>query len=387
MSNRFTFLTVPMVCQVLQTADRVCYSDTMMNGQAMNTPQSVGSDGPEGRKALISPAKMKVVVGVVIVAVLAMLLFLIYDRFNQKENDSGHEDWEIDLLAVLREYEVEWDDERIEKWDTLKTLPLETALIYALRDDPRYVSGKAVLYVGDETIYTDDINFYLYFYHNPEYTLGKEFTDRVLIEVAEQVVRDSVIIQAGVNEDLITEPENMMDQPFKDHMERLTLAQTVKETLPVGSVDVEVVTAWFFNSVEPEMGVDVASEYARELLSSLHERVSGGDITMQDAGEALRQDAVMQVIDGGLEGNSYQHFVINLGEQRYFDASVQDTIFSLQEGEISDVKLGQDLNASDQWYDAFYYFAYMRERSAGVISFDEWVGNHMDEFSIYVVDE
>ena len=144
----------------------------------------------------------------------------------------------------------------------------------------------------------------------------------------------------------------------------------------------ETISVWFYNMEPPEMGLEEAREYTEELVTDLLEKIRSGEMTMEEAGDVIRNDSVMKEIDIGLEGNAYSLFSIIGDSQTFTDPELQKDVRSLEEDELSEVLVGRD--KSEDWYDAFFMVVKVDEKQEGFESYDDWVSNARGRIEVVV---
>ena len=341
-----------------------------------------------GRIQKLGKKWWKLAILILVLVLAAAGVVFIYDRFLREDTGKGEmEPWEEDLVAVMRSYEVEWDEDDVEIWQEWKTMPLELSLDYAFYQLPRFEYNHIVMKVGEENIYTQDFSYRLFVHHNKIFTSGAEISDEVLLDIAEEIIEGSVILQKGEDEGYNVLSEDVFNAVYKDYEARNILIYSILDSVPEQEVSGEAIYAWFHNATAPEIGVSAAREYAEEIISDLHERISSEEITMEEAGDILRNDSGMRSIDPGLEGNAYRKFVISGETTAFYDPDVQKAVLSLGEGQVSDVILGQDKDKEEEEYDAYFVIVYVDDRKNAGYSYEEWYADALQRYEITINPE
>ena len=317
--------------------------------------------------------------------VLILAGYWLWEQKSARDEEKKEESMRSDILTILREYEIEWTGDMKKKWADRKDYPLNYSVPYALYEVPRFESGNVVMTVGEERIFTDDFNYELFVFHNPDFVSGDDMSDDLLLAVANNLIDQSAALQEGEEEGTVRLYVDFYDTEEKDYEMRNQTYTQVQES--VGSTSVfemtgEVISAWFYNMEPPEMGIEDAREYTEELITDLHARIESGEITMEEAGNMIKDDPVMKDIDPGLEGNAYAPFSILGDAQTFTDPELQKEIISLSEGELSPVLVGRD--RSDDWYDAYFMVVLVEEKQDGLGGFDEWIAQARSQREVVV---
>lgn len=231
--------------------------------------------------------------------------------------------------------------------------------------------------VGEEYLYSEDLNTEL------SYTRGT-VTSSKEDDILEKMIRDSVILQAAEEEGVIQLDESIFNARDKDYAKRTQTVRKIEDAINVQTVAIEgeVVTIWFNNVVPGPAGYEAGKQIAFEKISALHEQVQSGRLTMEQAGERIRQDEEIAQADPSWKANTYHAFSAQSDDRITADPTVSEQIHSLGEGDVSEVFTGQGQDAkTGEMIPSFYSFAQVSEKQTDSVGgFDEWLSDKLTDY-------
>lgn len=324
------------------------------------------------------------IIGILLVFITAGTFLAIF--CSQLKDESTGPDWKEELVISLRTYEVDWTDEMSQDWQEKITYPIDYTVPYAAYETYRFEPGHQVMRIGTETIYTEDFNYQIFLHNFADFVSSDPVSEDVIVSAAQRILEDSVLLQESDILDVVELDESVFNSESKDFIVRADLVTTARDELPqrgLARTEGEQITVWFYNTEEPDMGVDAAEDIANGVISDLHDRLVAGTITFEQAGEEIRSNPTLAEIDYGIDGNAYERFVI-YGDlkETYHDPDIGEAVDGLPVGEISEVLTGRD--KGEDWYDAFYAVVHVDSRTEGFDNFDVWLEDTMDIYTVTV---
>lgn len=235
--------------------------------------------------------------------------------------------------------------------------------------------SQIIIKVGKENIYQKDLDFEIQNY--PE-VLKHADTGKLLLD---KIIKDSVILQ-GAQDDRITKLDaSVFNSPQKNYSQRIELITGIKKKIEMKSDSITgaIVALWFYNRGPGRVGYDKGREIARETITKLHDDVINKKLTIQQAGQEIRNDANLGLVDQGYLSNALLEFNKKPTDQVVFDTQFDQIIKNLNTGEISDVYLAKSKEwdkgrPSENMIDSVYMFAQVLGRKkSDITSFDDWV--------------
>lgn len=210
-------------------------------------------------------------------------------------------------------------------WDELEASPnfsFETGKEYALGEGGRFIGDQAIMTVGGETLYGNDLNYFLFIFNYQEYTAAATLSDPVVNSALDRIIEQSLVLQVAQREGYIESLENdIFNSVAKNLTTRNNLVRSQLdnvEDLLVQSVSFETVTLYYDNirvsddddstvvsSRDESLTKEQAKEQAQEIMNGLYEQLSAGTITMEAAANLLLENPQVLLIDSVAEQNAY----------------------------------------------------------------------------------
>lgn len=324
-----------------------------------------------------------VLVGVVLIA---LILAVVYFRFMNQEREDDHTGSEEqtlvqEVVGILRSYEEPWSSEDVAQWDEREGYPFDFLVSYVMYTIPRFEAGKEVMRVGDEVLYTDDFNYYLFLEKFSEYSARTVMDDETLEKMVRQLIDESVLLQEAHAQGWVVLDDSYFNAERKEYRVRNEMVTKAweraeeEESLYEG----ERIAIYFYNNYIPEMGLNAAKEIAFSKITSLHERLVAGTITFTEAAEEIRSDPVLLEIDSSVKANAYAQFTIGGSTKFFMDSDLQENILSYPVGEVSDVLTGTGIEGETETY---YVVSRLTTASEGYGSVEEWMSEVQQNYMI-----
>lgn len=217
---------------------------------------------------------------------------------------------------------------------------------------PKFVADKKEGSVGKDTIYGDDLNYKFYTNYQALKNAPDSQVAAVKSDLMSLVASESAMLQAAKDQNIANVPDSLINNPQKDQAARESLVKEISQTIKKDSrsMTYSVVSIWFYNMFAPKVGLPAAVKTAEVKINKLHDQLASGQMTMKQAGDAIKADTDLARLDINYQGNAYQlleNVPPGIGPSR-FD-QVNEVTLKLKEGEISPVikvvKTGKELKA------------------------------------------
>lgn len=251
-----------------------------------------------------------------------------------------------------------------------------------LHPSPR--EDDILLRVGNETIYYRDLTIELASYPDASDENAKEL-------LTQKLITDSIILQGGKDDGILELEPDFFNSPEKNYERRIEEVSKVKDSFQTNSVQSKgyVVAVWFRNNgyVGPR-GLNGSKELARKKLTALHTEVAEGRMSIQKAGEILKNDTSLKELDIAYKNNAIFPFTIYNKDSQHItlNKNLDTELMQLPEGGVSSLYLGttNDKEVSEP-YEALYMFGQITEKGSGskpYISFDDWLKQKREIYKV-----
>ena len=226
--------------------------------------------------------------------------------------------------------------------------------------------------VGREFLYQSDLDIELSFYPPSEdINTAKE-------TIYKKMVTDSVVLQGASDERLITLDDKIFNFPTKaqaDYIKRVQLVKSAKTALETrGEIQGAYVTIWFDNNRPTTEGDEARKAIAFQKITELHDKVKSGQMTILQAGEAIKNDTSLVDLDKAYESNAISDFSVSPNEAITIDSDFDAVLKSLEVNQISDIVLSQaeQINTLTP-IDALYTFGTVTKKATST-DYETWLG-------------
>jgi hypothetical protein len=253
--------------------------------------------------------------------------------------------------------------------------------------------------VGKEYIFEDDIVSY----YSSQGRLDEYHGDISLADEAlEFYINSSVAFQEAEKMGWVTLDDSFFNNPMKDQKLRgqkfMEIQMKYMDEME-GAILVEGNSVWF-RTVTPteyieQNGVEAAKALAKSKIEGVYEKVRTGDISLEEAGEILRNDPEVQELNpighNHTEYSSASYFMqiyvkyedltsgYDLAEEQ------RNVINNLGTGDLTPIITGKDnftVNGSKLIEDAYFIYYRAIDADRSQFSFDDWVASNLGEYEI-----
>ncbi len=210
----------------------------------------------------------------------------------------------------------------------------------------RFKSDTDILHVGTETLYGRDLNYYMFLLQYDVYTSSRVLTDADVDKGLGVLINNSLILQKAQELGLTPLDSSVFNSVNKDFRKRNEL---VTQMIPqvskyfVDTAEGEAIAIAFNNNFIP-VSVEEGRKIAKAKIDELYTKVTTGKLTMlQAASEIANDKEILTKVDPAAVSNSYDQFTAEKGgDQVFIDPAMNDSIFSLGEGQYSQVLVAKN---------------------------------------------
>ncbi|OGG13902.1 hypothetical protein A3D77_05155 [Candidatus Gottesmanbacteria bacterium RIFCSPHIGHO2_02_FULL_39_11] len=233
--------------------------------------------------------------------------------------------------------------------------------------------------VGSESIYQSDLDTEIGYF--PSTSMSEEKKKTYLLD---KIIQDSILLQESTLSANL--PSTIFDSSNKDYMRRVELVQEIKqqkeETISSSGMIKRgfIVSVWANNFTPTPFNLEQNKTYALDLITKLHNRVKRGEITMQQAGDEIRNDKTVQRMDFFYYYNSFGPFNLNSEHDGTVNApELNKNLWSLEKGGVSDVVHITALPQEE--YYAFGLVTDVIPTDTG-LSYEDWYQNAKSRYQV-----
>ncbi|HEX9804642.1 MAG TPA: hypothetical protein VGA67_03095 [Candidatus Dojkabacteria bacterium] len=255
-------------------------------------------------------------------------------------------------------------------WQNILNSPnysFELAKDYADEGGARFEPETPILSVGSETLYGRDLNYYMFLLQFPTYISSEPLTDADVDGGLNVLINHSLILQKSQEEGFLQLTPTIFNSPTKDFTKR---NEAISEFLPqvskffIDTVEAEVITIWFNNNIVPQ-DTETGRQLALAKMESLFDRLTRGEITMEQAGAEIASDQqILTQVDPAAPGNSYASFTAEYGgAQPFYDVDLNNQLWSLGEGQYTNILTAQSDDPQGPFADEDIFFAIIKVNS------------------------
>lgn len=232
------------------------------------------------------------------------------------------------------------------------------------------VPEGAIAMVGREYIYQSDVEAL----KTTQSDINNN-TDEIIIK---KLVQDSIVLQAASVDKLIGLDSGFFNSPTKDLVKRnqmLEKAVAAVKSQSITSMQGKVVSLWFYNSEEPQMGYEPAKQLATQIMTDLHNKVKTGQLSIDQAADQIKNNPELEKMDRQYRTNAIYGFITKDDKKITFDPSFDALMWNLEKGMVSDLHLSTDFKEDGTEIDAVYMFGQITEKQGNqqVKSFEDWL--------------
>lgn len=253
----------------------------------------------------------------------------------------------------------------------------------------KFPAKDVIAQIGKETLFGEDLNYELKVYFPQVLKTKDPVPEEIKNKALDQIVKDSILLQAAADEGVISLNEKVFNNQKKDQRQRNIMINSIEEKINkklINWVKGEMISIWFKNIYEPKMGLTVARQVTREKMEAIYNDLTAGVLpSLKEAGEVIKNDPALALIDPSYKGNAYLEFEIKQGESFFIDPKVQEEAFKLQVGQLSEILVGQDQNPGGEFYDCnFIVMKILKRELKGYQSVEDWFNQKSKNYEVEI---
>lgn len=244
------------------------------------------------------------------------------------------------------------------------------------------VPENAIAKVGDEFIFKSDLEFELANYQGQKDDNAKKI-------LTDKLIRDSIALQAAkkanlINLNLDTEVFNADNKNYGKRISDIKNIQT-KINTGVDQISGILVSVWFYNYKPAKIGLEEGKKEAFKRISELHSRVVNKEITIEEAGNIIKNDPSYDQLDFGYQNNALFNFSYEKGKKITQNPEYDAILWNTKPGDVTDVFLGKNVNEfTSELGDAYYVFGQVKGKSDKGITqtYDQWLEAQKSNYEV-----
>lgn len=329
-----------------------------------STPPEISNDANNWKKTLVIRKKKIIISGVVVLIILGFVIFLLAQKngglfSNGIFNNSGSSD----------KSSLNGDQGKVGSDDDGKS-----------GDEQK--PDNAIAKVGKEYIFQRDLDYELTFQPGAK-------TDELKKMLTQKLVGDSVALQAAQQEKLVSLGNTEFNVEAKDYQKRFDTIRDIRKTVDnrIDHISGTMVSVWFNNMKPAKIGLEQGKQEAFKRISALHQRVVDKEITIEQAGNAIKNDPSYDSLDFGYMNNALYEFNFPKGRQITFDKGYDEILWKTNSGDLTEVYLGKTVNEfSGKEEESFYIFALVKEKvdRGNGLDYQKWVEKQKKNYEINI---
>jgi hypothetical protein len=253
-------------------------------------------------------------------------------------------------------------------WESKSEVPAETtvsdtaAMDSQLEEIPFATEVEKIARVGDEYLFTTDLADYAV-------SEGSSVAEIDSDTAIDELINESVLLQAGENEGWIELSSEVFHNPFKDYSKREELLLTVEERFEQDKKELIVIESVCIFIHNQEYG-----ELAQK-IENVYYKVKNEGVDMKTAGEILANDESLAQLDSEYVQNAYSedylswNFVEGLGVEDEMYLFLQNA----NVGDVSEIILEKLPGGPNKGLEIRYVFHKLETKVDGFKSIVEWI--------------
>jgi uncharacterized protein (UPF0212 family) len=239
----------------------------------------------------------------------------------------------------------------------------------------------AIMKVGNEYIYDTDLNYELTYYPANDPEAAREI-------IIDKMIEDSVILQGAAADKMITLDSTIFNSKNKDYAKRIERVDKLKDQIDGNATTLagKVISIWFNNMGAGSLGYDAAKQLAFNEISRIQKDLKDKRVTMDQAGYQIKNNTSLAQVDTSYKANAIFDFMVSENQKITYNPDIDKQIYALNEGDVSNVLVGKDLDPkTNTQIDSVYFVAQISRRSRTTInSYDKWLE---DKTKLYAVEK
>lgn len=241
--------------------------------------------------------------------------------------------------------------------------------------------SKIIMTVGKENIYQKDYDTEIL--NHPQ---RNDANIRTILQ--EKLINDSIILQSGSKNNFIGLNQTFYNNPDKNYHLRIQKIDDLINNIEnqKSTIEATVISIWFYNNnwIGP-LGYEKGKDLAFRKITQIHNRVKNKEITLDQAGELIKNDNSLAQIDLAYQNNAISHVKTNYDGQISMSNEFDAILRKLKPEEVSQVYLAHDVDyKTGQRKEAVFMFGAITKRvlNQNLASFEDWLNKNKTEYEI-----
>jgi hypothetical protein len=240
--------------------------------------------------------------------------------------------------------------------------------------------NKIIATIGAEKIYQKDYDLETKYITSTTKDASQLIKDRL--------TEDSVALQAAQAAQLITLDPSIYDSSSKDYVKRRQVVENVKNLIDqkVDTLEGTMLGVWFLNNRVGPLGYLESKKIANAKITKLYTQVKSGQMTIQQAGQAIKDDSTLIQIDPAYKVNAIVNFKVRKEEKLTTDDKFNELLWTLPVGGLTQITTlkSQDFGNGGTMVEAYYVFAQITaKQSNGVTAgYDTWIQDQKTKYEV-----
>ena len=235
--------------------------------------------------------------------------------------------------------------------------------------------------VGKENIYKEVLDTE---YANYPLSRSASVTKHLLAKIA----KDSIILQAGQAEGLISLDATVFNSPDVNYEKRIQLVSKVEDVISQreNKVSGSVISIWFDNFSPGSVGYDKGKQIAYTTIQTIYNQLKNKNISISQATQFIINDAELARVDPSYKSNALLNFTANASDTITYVPAFDAMIRKLSPGKLTPIYLAKDTDRNKKTVDAVYMFAQVTSKKddGQNENFDEWYGQKQKAYEITI---
>jgi len=243
--------------------------------------------------------------------------------------------------------------------------------------------GKVVAQIGEESIFEEDFNYELLFL----ISLQKDKEVELKKYIFDKIIEDSIILQENKKKVELT--KDIYNWPVKDYTKRVDTVKKLKNQIEadlnknITAKEGYIVSIWYLNMENSPLGYEKSKEIAFNKISSLYTSVKSGQLTIQQAGESVKNDSSLAEIDPAYIVNAISHFRITSAKDICAGcvARMVPDLWSLDLNELTKI-----YPVKESAVEEYYAFGQVTKVTSGGnnLTYKQWLDKKKSEYKIQI---
>lgn len=245
-----------------------------------------------------------------------------------------------------------------------------------------YKDNQVIATVSEEKIYGKDFHYIVETVYLGSLDNKGKAKEEIAQDIVNYLIDQSVLLQEGASQGWVTLTDNIFNNLDKDQDQRLTEVEKIKKFVEAKEkvVTFSLISIWCQNVEPPEIPLVEARTLAQEKINSLHQKILDGEISLEQAGEIIKNDTALIKLDKNYKNNAYQRYenykladISSRADSSEFFAQLNDQLEKLGVGRTSKVIHIMPQLTSEEVLREEYFFIVNLEKQSGDLSFEQWL--------------